>query len=563
MDSELTDLAGVKGVTISTLQVKPSEGAFVNGDKTKLDTIETNADVTDATNVQAAGAVMTTGNETIDGDKTFSSTISGSIDGNAVTATKLENTRNINGVAFNGTQDITITAAGDTNQTSIESILNTNLAVGRDTGNQIKFGVDNEIHFRVKDQDKFKFTDSALIPLATNSYDLGSSSNKWKDLHISSDSIFMGTGDKATKISVDSSGNLDFVKESDPTTKRKIKADTTGNAATATALETARTIHGVSFDGTENIDLSEVVQDTVGAMFTSNTETGITATYQDGDGTIDLVVGTLNQNTTGNADTATLSSKVTVSDNNDDTYYPLVFHDENNSLLDDTGSLTYNPKNGLKLSDNKKIYLGDSGDLEIYHDGSNSYIEDTGTGTIKYRSGTQTFQNAAGSKTMAVFNAANSVDLHYDNSKKFETTNTGVSITGAITATDDITAFSSDKRLKTNIEIIESPLDKINKLSGFTYNWDKDKCEKAGFIPKDEEQIGVFAQDVQSVIPQAVKPAPFDTDEHGKSKSGENYLTVQYEKIVPLLIECIKEQQNQIDELKDEIILLKKMNNNI
>jgi hypothetical protein len=58
MDSELTDLAGVKGVTISTLQVKPSEGAFANGDKTKLDGIEANADVTDATNVTAAGALM-------------------------------------------------------------------------------------------------------------------------------------------------------------------------------------------------------------------------------------------------------------------------------------------------------------------------------------------------------------------------------------------------------------------------------------------------------------------------------------------------------------------------
>jgi len=58
MDSELTDLAGVKGVTISTLQVKPVEGAFADGDKTKLDGIEALADVTDATNVNAAGAVM-------------------------------------------------------------------------------------------------------------------------------------------------------------------------------------------------------------------------------------------------------------------------------------------------------------------------------------------------------------------------------------------------------------------------------------------------------------------------------------------------------------------------
>jgi len=62
-------------------------------------------------------------------------------------------------------------------------------------------------------------------------------------------------------------------------------------SATATALATARTIHGVSFDGTANIDLSEVVSDTVGAMFSSNTETGITATYQDADNTIDLVIG--------------------------------------------------------------------------------------------------------------------------------------------------------------------------------------------------------------------------------------------------------------------------------
>ena len=78
-------------------------------------------------------------------------------------------------------------------------------------------------------------------------------------------------------------------------------ASCTGNAATATALATARTIHGVSFDGSANIDLTEVVQDTVGAMFSSNTETNVTATYQDGDGTIDLVVG----DTTGNAATAT------------------------------------------------------------------------------------------------------------------------------------------------------------------------------------------------------------------------------------------------------------------
>ncbi len=97
----------------------------------------------------------------------------------------------------------------------------------------------------------------------------------------------MVTSNTETNIAVtfnDSDNTLDFVIGT-------LNQDTTGNAATATALETARTIHGVSFDGTANIDLSEVVQDTVGAMFSSNTETGITATYQDSDGTIDLAVG--------------------------------------------------------------------------------------------------------------------------------------------------------------------------------------------------------------------------------------------------------------------------------
>jgi hypothetical protein len=87
-------------------------------------------------------------------------------------------------------------------------------------------------------------------------------------------------------------------------------------------------------------------------------------------------------------------------------------------------------RSDIQISDAGKLKLGDAGDLEIYHDGSNSYIDDAGTGTIFYRSGTQTFQNAAGSKTMAIFNAANSVDLRYDNSLKFETTDTGILVTG-------------------------------------------------------------------------------------------------------------------------------------
>jgi hypothetical protein len=101
----------------------------------------------------------------------------------------------------------------------------------------------------------------------------------------------------------DADNTLDF-------TVGTLNQNTTGNAATATALETARTIHGVSFDGTANIDLSEVISDTVGAMVTSNTESGITVAYDDADNTLDFTVGTLNQNTTGSAATLTTARTI-------------------------------------------------------------------------------------------------------------------------------------------------------------------------------------------------------------------------------------------------------------
>ena len=87
---------------------------------------------------------------------------------------------------------------------------------------------------------------------------------------------------------------------------------------------------------------------------------------------------------------------------------------------------------GITLNDDVKLKLGTGGDLEIYHDGSNSYIDDAGTGTIFYRSGTQTFMNAAGSKTMVTMNAASSVELNFNNNTKFETTNLGVALTGVL-----------------------------------------------------------------------------------------------------------------------------------
>ena len=100
--------------------------------------------------------------------------------------------------------------------------------------------------------------------------------------------------------------------------------------------------------------------------------------------------------------------------------------------------------NEVLYSDNVKAKFGTAGDLEIYHDGSNSYIDDAGTGSLKLRSGTFTVSNAAGSKTSAIFNSGGAQDLYHNNNKKFETTNSGISVTGDVAISGDITGADTD-----------------------------------------------------------------------------------------------------------------------
>ena len=122
---------------------------------------------------------------------------------------------------------------------------------------------------------------------------------------------------------------------------------------------------------------------------------------------------------------------------------------------------------------------------------------------------------------------------------------------GEIRATNDITAFYSDLRLKENITPISDALSKVCSLHGVTYNAN-DVAASYGYTK--EEQVGVIAQEVEKVLPHVVKPAPFDiavdADGNEYSASGENYKTVKYEKLVPLLIEAIKELKAEIEELK-------------
>jgi hypothetical protein len=91
--------------------------------------------------------------------------------------------------------------------------------------------------------------------------------------------------------------------------------------------------------------------------------------------------------------------------------------------------------NGVLFPDNFKLNIGTGSDLQIYHDGSNSYINESGTGRLILSGGSDIQLQSPAGELMADLNSNGSVDLYYDNSKKFETTSTGVSVTGIVEAT--------------------------------------------------------------------------------------------------------------------------------
>ena len=127
----------------------------------------------------------------------------------------------------------------------------------------------------------------------------------------------------------------------------------------------------------------------------------------------------------------------------------------------------------------------------------------------------------------------------------------GSATAGEIRATNEITAYYSDRRLKENVKVIDNAVEKVLSLHGITYT-PNEVAESFGY-DRTVKLVGLFADEVEAVLPEATRPAPFDQDENGNSKSGENYKTIQYEKLVPLLIEAIKEQQKQIAQLSETI----------
>jgi len=163
-------------------------------------------------------------------------------------------------------------------------------------------------------------------------------------------------------------------------------------------------------------------------------------------------------------------------------------------------------------------------------------------GVLQYRFTTAGATNVAGLGS----NSAGEIVFQSNTVNSVLISATGLAVTGGITATGNITAYYSDDRLKTRGENIPSAVDKVLSLNGFFYEANE-TAQVLGYEKKRE--IGVSAQEVEAVLPELIQRAPIS------DQAGVEYKTLDYGRLVPLLIEAIKEQQVQINSLQNQLNL--------
>ena len=198
----------------------------------------------------------------------------------------------------------------------------------------------------------------------------------------------------------------------------------------------------------------------------------------------------------------------------------------------------------------------------LYHDNPSNYFYITAEGTTGSLGTSFTVPNRNSGSSTAYAKI------------RFDQNNGNINAGGAITANGNVTAYASDRRLKTNFRQIDSAVAKVQQLNGMIFDWN-DVADANGFTPdRKYDDIGLIAQEVEAIVPQAVELAPFDTEvistplekgnknagniEEKRSISGEDYLTVNYSKLVPLLVNAIKEQSDELAELK---LIIEEMKN--
>ena len=209
-----------------------------------------------------------------------------------------------------------------------------------------------------------------------------------------------------------------------------------------------------------------------------------------------------------------------------------------------TGAVTINhadTSTAANLSATSRTYVtaltfDTYGHVTAYSTGTET-VTDTNTVTTNIAGTGVTVSSGTGNSTISIGQAVATSD-----NVRFNSLGIGMAASataGRIDATNDIVAFSSsDIRFKENIKPIENALDKISKISGNTYDWKAELKDVHGYEGND---VGVIAQEIEAVLPQLVQ-----TRENG-------FKAVKYDKLVALLIEGIKEQQLQIEQLRIDL----------
>ncbi len=386
------------------------------------------------------------------------------------------------------------------------------------------------------------------------------------------------------------------------TVSNTANASISGNAGTATLLQNARTINGTSFNGGSNITIT--ANTTNSATFNNGGAGGASGSTFNGSGAL-----TVSYNTVGAcASRGTSWNDGTVINNS---VGMLCWKNYGSGHVIFDASASTSPSGASVNNTNSQIAWTGSYPTLMGWNGSNTYgvrvdsarVSDSTTGNAAtvtdgmYLSSTQTSSARklfAGSQNVGTMltatgslggleainpGGANAAFMSFhrqgayasyfgidtDNNfavggwsagaglaaMKIGTLGVGTPASGTggeIRATNNVTAYYSDARLKDFKGKIGDALYKVSQLNGYYYT-ENEKAEEFGFKNK-ELQVGVSAQEVKAILPEVIAPAPFDMDAENKSKSGEDYMTVRYEKLVPLLIEAIKELKAEVEALK-------------
>ena len=155
-----------------------------------------------------------------------------------------------------------------------------------------------------------------------------------------------------------------------------------------------------------------------------------------------------------------------------------------------------------------------------------------------------------------MYNDGANTDIRYAGTAKGQAVSYGWATFGLLTCNGDIQAYYSDERLKEDFQPITNAIDKLKTLDTFTYVSNGLARSFDCYKDDTERHVGVSAQQIQKVLPEVVKIAPFDIevkDEKITSKSGQNYLTVQYDKLVPFIMAALKEEIQKREALEEKL----------